>query len=520
MANIFSRILSGMTTPKKVSPFVEQGVSGTATYGGYVSTNEKSSKWVGQERYRTAADIAVNISIVAASVHYFLNMIAHPKWTIKPSDENDAEAEELAEFVYDTLHKMETPWPRVVRRAGMYRFHGFNIQEWTAKKLKEGEYAGRIGLLDVEPRPQFTIEQWQIDETGAVEGVGQRSPQTGKLLWLPRSKIIYLKDDTLSDSPEGLGIFRSLAEPYERLKAYLELEARGFERDLRGTPIGRVPYTLINRAIKENAITPEKAQQMVQGMEDFVKTEIKKSNTAITLDSMPYESTSADGLKVSGVPQWGIELLTGGVSGLGELDNAVERIQREMSRILGTEHLMMGDQGGNRALAVDKSRNFYLIANAVLSNIAAQFDKDLLTPIWKLNNFPEEKKPTMEVEDVAFKDVSEATAALAQMAQAGAVLAPDDPAVDAIRDLLGLPKSKPMTPEMMGVMNGTLDADGNPIPQDPNAPPGAGEDPPVDDDEANAGTKKPKGNNKFGKRRKTSRFIETGDGLIIEFEDK
>lgn len=430
----FGRLFTGLKMPR-ARPFDEMGVSGTAVQGGYVAVQERSPEWTGLNRYVTSAEIAVNVSIVAASVRYFLNLVAHPTWTVRAADDNNREAVEKAELVDNILRTMDTPWTAVVRKAAMYQFHGFGVQEWIAKRRDDGV----IGYRDVEPRPQHTIEQWSVTEDGTIEGVYQRSPQTGMLLPIPRKKMVYMVDDSLSDSPEGLGVFRHLAEPYNRLKQYLKLEARGFERDLRGTPIGRVPYTKINQMVKKGQLTEPEARRLTEGLERFVRTEVRKSDTSITLDSQPYESPSADGFpKLSATPMWGVELLSGGVAGLGEVSAAIDRIQREMARITGTEALMMGDAGGNRALAVDKSRNLYLVANAVLGTIASSFDRDLLTPLWLLNGWDAETKPTLETEDVTFKDVDQVTGALSRMAQAGAVLAPNDPAINDVRDLLGL----------------------------------------------------------------------------------
>lgn len=432
----------------RARPFTEMGVSGTAVWGGYVTTREKSSKWTGHQRWITTADMAVNTSIIAAGVHYFLNLIAHPHWTFAPAEEDNAEAQELAEFAEEVLtDALTTPWSRIVRRAGTYRFYGFGLQEWTAVRREDG----RIGFRDIEPRPQHTIEQWSVTEDGTIEGVVQRSPQTGQYLSIPRSKLIYLVDDTLTDSPEGVGIFRHLAEPWERLKTYYDLEARAFERDLRGIPIGRVPYGLLRQAVSEGVITKEQAQTLSSTVEDFVKLAIKESDTSITLDSAPYLSQAADGSKVASVPQWGMELLQGSANGVAELGEAIKRTQLEMARVLTVEHLMMGESSGNRALAEDKSRNLYLVANAVLAGIAAAFERDLLGPLWALNGFPDELKPALEVEEVAFKDAQTVALVLKDMATAGATLSPDDPVVNDVRELMGVSVPEPTSPEMAGL---------------------------------------------------------------------
>lgn len=432
----FMSRLSGMILPR-AKPFKEMGSSGTPVFGGFIQNRERSSKWQGSERYRLASEIVVNTSIVAASVHYFLNLLAHPQWNVSPANETD-EAKRLADLTAKLLfNDLLSPWSAVIRRCGMYRFHGFGILEWTAIRRKDGT----TGFLDIESRPQHTIERWEVDGNGAVTGVYQRNPQTSELLGLPRGKIVYLVEDTLTDSPEGLGIFRHLLDPYERLRSYLKLESRGFERDLRGTPIGRAPLSLLEKAVQEQRLSPDERDRLLADMDAFIRMQVKSEDTGMLLDSQPYESMAADGAKVASAMQWGMELLTGSAAGLMELNTAIDRIQREMARIIGTEHLMMGDTGGNRALAVDKSRNLYLIANSVLGYIRSVLNRDTIDPLWTLNGWDEDLKPTLEVEDVAFKDVSQVTAALRDMATAGAVLAPDDPAINDVRDLLGIERA-------------------------------------------------------------------------------
>lgn len=433
---LFKRFLNGLGLQPvpKAKPFQEQGVSGTPIYGGTVQVRDKAPEWNSSQKYLTISEMVSNISIVAASVHYFLNLVSHPKWTVSPSDPMDQEAVELAAFVQNVMHDMITPWPNVIRRAAMFRFYGFGIQEWIAKKRPDG----KVGYLDIEPRPQHTIELWDVTDNGTVKGIWQRSPQTGELFGLPRSKVIYIVEDTMTDSPEGLGVFRHLLEPYKRLKQYLILETRGFERDLRGTPVGRAPITLINKAITDGLLTEAEGRALITGLQDFIQLQVKASDTGIVLDSMPYESEAADGRKVASVSQWGIDLMSGNGAGLMELAMAIERLQREMARIIGTEMLMMGDKTGNRALSNDKSKNLYLVSNAVLSQIASSFEKDFLDPLWTLNGFPIEKKPKLTPEDVAFKSVQEVTQALRDMAMAGATLALDDPVINDVRDMLGV----------------------------------------------------------------------------------
>jgi len=434
-------------TPKqgeeKVSPFKEAGTSGTAIVGGFVMTNETNPKAVGQQRYVTAADMLANVSIIAAGVRYYLNLVAKPKWLVEPVDDT-SNAKQYAEFVESVMEGMNTSWKRIIRRSALYRYHGFGIQEWTAIKRDDGQ----VGFSDIETRPQNTIERWDVDERGTVQGVWQRSPQTGQDLYLPRYKIIYLVDDALTDSPEGMGWFRHLIEPAERLKNYLRLESLGYQRDLSGIPVAKAPITAINKAVAANKLTQADAAAMIAGIKAFVKMEVRKENTGLVIDSQPFENSGPDGPTMSGVAQWGLELLTGSSETIEHLGKAIDRLNTDMARVIGVENILTGSDGsGSLALSRDKSNNLYLVVNSTLGDMAEHYNRDVINSLWTLNGFPDEMKPKLKTEDVSFRDVEQVTAALRDMATAGAILAPNDPAIDDIRDLLGISKPEKFTDE-------------------------------------------------------------------------
>ena len=239
------------TRQKKVAPTDTAGAPGTAVYGGVIQVEEKNANLASRdERYKTYSELLANTSIVAAGTRYFLNLVAKAEWGFTPSDKDtDGKFAELAEELL--TEDPRTPWHRIVRRAAMYRFYGFSVQEWTARRRDDGT----LTFADVAPRAQATISKWDLMDDGAVLGVVQTSPQTMEDLYIPRQKCLYIVDDTLSDSPEGLGLFRHLVASSHRLARYEQLEGFGFETDLRGIPIGRAPFTDLAAAVKAGEIT-------------------------------------------------------------------------------------------------------------------------------------------------------------------------------------------------------------------------------------------------------------------------
>jgi hypothetical protein len=440
-SNIFGSLL-GIFRPPKANPYAESGRMGTAVWGGFVQNIEKDPRLYGQNRYRTASDILANVSIVAAGLRFFLNLVAVPAWTVKPVEDmphgqSSDEAKRLADFAQDCIEDLDTAWTRVVRRSGMFRFHGFGIQEWTARRREDG----LIGLRDMEQRPQHTIERWELADDGTILGVWQRWPQNGQLLFIPREKVVYLVDDMMTDSPEGLGMFRHLVDPAERLRRYLKMEGIGYERDMRGLPMGRAPLAEINQQVANGTITKRQGEEAISAIRKFVQLQAKEVDSSLLVDSAAYIGPTSDGFTVSPVHKWDVELLKAGSAGFKELGDAIDRVTHDMARILGVETLLLGSHGqgsGSRALSEDKSRNLYLAVDSTVDDIAEGMRRDALGAIWMLNGLPRRLMPKLHTEDVAFKDVSSVAKALADMATAGAILAPDDPAINDVRDLLGI----------------------------------------------------------------------------------
>ena len=450
-----------ISTPRKsVSPFKTAGVAGTPVYGGYIDEKEANKDLQGVRKYHTYSNMLANVSIVAAGVRYYLNLVSNPDWRAVILDEdersegfNEEEAEKYARKVTMIINGMETPWNRVVRRTAMFRFYGYSIQEFTAVKREDG----MIGLKDIAPRPQQTIEKWDMDRTGHIQGVVQLSPQTELEIYIPRSKMIYAVDDALSDSPEGLGLFRHCVEASRTLKRYEQLEGWGFETDLRGTPVGRAPLQALQDEVNSGNMTASERDQAIGGMTSFIDSHIRNPKLGLLLDSMTYESAD-ESQRASNAKQWDIELMKSGGSSHKELADAIERKVREIARCLGVEHLLLGDNGvGSFAMSQDKSHNFALIVDTSIKDLQAVYASDVVTRIFELNGWPMELRPKLVTDKLKFRDVEQITGALRDMAQAGVLLHEDDPAIVEVRDLLGL--SAPSTvldPEDLALMSGGM----------------------------------------------------------------
>ena len=183
--------------------------------------------------------------------------------------------------------------------------------------------------------------------------------------------------------------------------------------------------------------------QLEEPLRQFVRSHVRGNpELGLYLDSLTYQ-TSNEAQAPSAVRQWDVELLKGTATSFAENAAAIERLNRELARILGVEQLLLGSGVGSYSLSQDKTHQFYLLVDGALTEIREAVERDLLRTLWRLNGWPAEMMPKVSTEAVQYRDIQQIGATLRDMATAGAVLAPDDPVIGEVRDLMGV--SRPET---------------------------------------------------------------------------
>ena len=451
--SIFQRVGESLGISKRAAPTQTLGTSRTS---GVVGSGEGAGTFdepdrlvslIGPRRFVEYQRLCRDISIIGSGTRLFLNLISNAVWTVNPpeglNEADTATAQGYADQAYAMLYDMTTSWSQVVRKTATFRLHGFCIQEWTAKHNADGT----IGLKDIEHRPQKTITRWNRDEGGTVESVVQRVPGRADVT-LPRAKIVYSVDDTLSDSPEGSGLFRQMATTAYRLETFLRLEEIGYTTDLRGIPVARAPLSELRQEVldagPEGSTARAKAEarrtSLLAPLRNWLDKHMRNEKSGMLLPSDTYVAQSVDkSVSISTTPKWALELLSGDSTSFDSIANAINRMNQELARLLGVEHLLLGADGsGSLALAKSKIGTFYLTVTSTLLDLCEIFDRDILQPLAELNGWPPELCPQMGVNEISDRDVDAIVEALAKLAQAGAPLMPDDPAVGEIYDLFGL----------------------------------------------------------------------------------
>lgn len=445
------------------------GSTGSVMVGGYIVTEDREPKMAGDRRWIEYQRMMTDVSIIAAGLRAYLNLLGLSQWTVNaPEDEaDDGRAQEIADAVYDMMFDHETPWARIIKKISLYRVLGFSIMEWVAKRRPDG----LIGMLDVESRPQRSIARWEVDDSGTVTGVYQIVPNTGKEVYLPRDRLIYAVDDSLTDAPDGLGLLRQCLNPVTRLRGYKQLEEIGYEQNLHGIPIAHVPLS----AIDETATTKGSAgaawkNRMLAPIRNFLTGHTRNRKQGVMMESEPYRD-SGENKSPSQTRKWELDVLTTEGGQQSELAKSIMREIQEIARILGVEHLLIGSEGaGSLALNKSKVGTFFLNVTSVQSELVEVLEADWLRPICENNGWPEELWPTLACAEVQDIDIEQITEALANLARAGVTLNVEDEATGEIFDRLGLTRPDPaLVPEPLSPADliNPLDP-GAPIPQPAN----------------------------------------------------
>lgn len=431
------------------------GTTGVTAYSGYVQSGESSSALSGAQKWVTYAN-AQNVPIIATGVRYFANLLAGTDWHCEPNPAASAQEQARAEeIIHEGLlnSAMLKPWPAIVRKAALYRVMGFSLHACGMRRRKDG----LIVYSAIEHRPQHTIEKWLRDsEEQPFHTAVQRAKQSGKEIPLPLDECFYCVDDTLTDSPEGVGMLRHVIEYVRRLELFEDWEGTAFSEDLAGVPYARAPLAELSGVDGTDSERQANVLRGTEAIRDFMTKRYKSEETTqwLMLDSAPYENPDGS---LSGEPKWSFDRIKTETANLDRMDAAIRRVELQIARVLGVEWALMGADGkGSYAQHEDKTSMFATNLQTTLTEIGWFATMQLARRLIARNGLdPDTCTPRLVAEPISTDAVLTVTQALANLAAAG--LQPDDPATDVLRKRMRLPPQpermayEPQAPRADGV---------------------------------------------------------------------
>lgn len=419
--------------------FMEVGSSGLHQTGGLV-TEDFLRQLQGKQKYANFREMADNDPVIGGYLNGIEMIVRSVDWSVQPADDNDERAVAEAQFVSTCLNDMSTSWDDTLASILTFLVYGFSYHEIVYKyrrgftndaKTRSKYNDGRIGWRKLPIRSQDTVQRWQFDNNGGIQGLYQldtSAPDKG-LVFLPIEKCLLFRTTTKMNDPEGRSILRNAFVPWYYKRRIQEIEAIGIERDLAGMPVAYVPPQLLsNNATSEERAALEAIKQIVRN--------IKRDEQEGIVFPLAYDPDTKQ-------PAYELKLLSTGGRRQFDTNEIVTRYDQRIAMTVLADFMLLGHEGvGTQALSVSKIELFLTSLTAYLEQITQVFNQYAIPRLMRLNGVSEELSPYLTYTPPKNIDLDGIAKFITAMAQAGAPLFPDQDLENYLRGLAGLPEGQ------------------------------------------------------------------------------
>lgn len=424
---------------KSSTDFMEVGSSGLRQNGGIVN-DDFLRQLQGKQGYSNFREMADNDAVVGGMLQAIEMIVRSVDWSVEPSDPTNEQAIAEAAFVSTCLGDMTQSWDDTLAAILTFLVYGFSYHEIVYKYRKgytddastRSKYNdGRIGWRKLPIRSQLTVQKWEFDNNGGIQGMYQMDPSAaGKgLVFIPIEKAMLFRTTTKMNNPQGRSILRNAFVSWYYKRRIQEIEAIGIERDLAGMPVAYVPPQMLSN----NASADEKAA--LEAIKQIVRN-IKRDEQEGIVFPLAYDPDTK-------LLAYDLKLLSTGGRRQFDTNEIITRYDQRIAMTVLADFLLLGHEGvGTQALSVSKIELFLTSLNAYLSNIAETFNNHGIPRLMRLNGVPEELSPTLTYTPPKNVDLDSIGRYIQQLTQAGAPLFPDLDLENYLRGLAGLPQGQ------------------------------------------------------------------------------
>lgn len=418
---------------------MEVGSSGLHQSGGVVR-EDFLRQLQGRQAFANYKEMADNDPVIGACLASIEMLIRSVEWSVEPAIPDDEAATDQAEFVGQCLNDMSDSWPDTLASIMSFLVYGYSYHEIVYKYRKgytndprtRSKYEdGKVGWRKLPVRSQETIERWELDPNGGIQGAYQLDPNSAKkgLVYLPVEKCLLFRTTSKMNNPQGRSILRNAFVPWYYKRRIQEIEAIGIERDLAGMPVALVPPQLLsNNATSEERAALEAIKQIVRN--------IKRDEQEGVVFPLAYDPDTK-------LPAYDLKLLSTGGRRQFDTDAIVGRYDQRIAMSMLADFILLGhEKVGAQALSVSKIELFIKTLDAYLYEISEVFNQHAIPRLMRLNGVSETLSPTLTFTTPKNVDLGVLGGFLTSLAQAGAPLFPDEELEGYLRNLAGLPQGE------------------------------------------------------------------------------
>lgn len=404
------------------SIFSEVGLTGVRQFRG-VLEEEFLYTLRGKQGVRVYKEMASNDPIVGGLLHATIQLMRKVPSSIYTSGTSNRELE-AREFVASCFNDMSMSWQDIQGEIFSMLPYGWSYFE-KVYKIRDGDQRdptrksrysdGKIGFRKFAIRSQETLERWELDEHGGIQGMWQRAPGgEGGERFIPIQKSLLFRTILNSNNPEGKSILRAAYRPWFYKNNFEELLAIGVERDLVGVPTFKAP-------------------------EGFDATAEENSNLVNNLKKilMNIRRDQQEGLLIP--PGWEFALVSSPGSRQFDISELLAYYDKRIAlSVLGQFILLGMERVGSFALSSTQSDLFMLSMQGWLSSIDEVVNRFAVDELLKLNGYVDIEKPPYLVHGrIKEYSLDELSVFITRIAKAG-LLTPDVQLEELLRMIGGL----------------------------------------------------------------------------------
>lgn len=403
------------------------GHTGVSRWGGDIQDEFLDELKGHDKKVKVYREMSRNDAVISAVIFAVTQLMKTSNWTVE-MQEDSQEHEEAAVFLKECLEDLQTTWDQLIDEWLSFLIYGWSYNEiiFLRRNGDEGKWSskfddGKIGIYDITPRGQSTLEEWDLSGNGEIKGMTQSAPPDYKEIYIPIEKALHFTTGSRRRSPEGISILRHAYRSYFFKKTIQELEGIGIERDLAGIPTLTAPSDI---NIWDESDEQGKAYRKIA--EELVVNLRQDEMAGVVLP---------DG--------WNLKLLSSAGKKQFDPDTVIKRYaQREAVSVLADFLLLGSKKTGSYAMSVSKQALFERALDGWLDAIAQGFNNQVAERLFDINDFNLQNPPKLVPDDIKSPPLDELGNYIRRLSQAGIDLFPDEELEDELRSRASLPEQK------------------------------------------------------------------------------
>lgn len=434
-------------TPKKSQPlppraYVEIGRSGLRQSGGEVH-DEFLLELRGQRGRKVIREMADNDAVIGAVLFAVRQLLRSVTITVQAGGSSPQD-EEARDLVATCLQDMSLTWADTLSDILTMLPYGWSFLEVVLKRrmgdspdpAKRSRFSdGRVGWRKWALRGQASLDRWDLDESGGIQGLRQMPDMGFTGAVIPIEKALLFRTEPAGGNPEGHSILRNAYPAWYYSKAIRSSEAIGIQRDFAGMPKIRIPGALM----RDDATTDEKAV-----FEAYKKLGERMRNDKQSSIVLPSDRDE------HGHPLYDVELLSTAGKRLFDTNAILARYNVEKAIVVLADFILLGHEKiGTQALSTNKTDIFGDAVGGWLDNVCEVVNRHAIPRLMQYNGMQVETPPRLTHGQVFGPTLKELTEFVRDVTSAGAELLPDDAVENHLRTRAGLPLKEGSEP-MLG----------------------------------------------------------------------